>query len=233
MSTSFGGPPQIPFNTADVPQTRSSNAFDDLTKLRPPKKFYQNYYMTREATEDMNNAPQGIRNFLQAYYHCKSADRKENKPSKLSSFTATELIKIPSYYIMDIDKGIAETLASYMPSPAQIAACKWLTDPELDVYAAEFSRTGFQGALNWYRIGVGKYAAELEILSGRTIDVPACFIAGATDWVPYFRPGSLETLETSASTQWRGTHFLEGAGHWLQQEKPDEVSRIIVEFLRK
>jgi pimeloyl-ACP methyl ester carboxylesterase len=232
MSTSFA-PPQIPFNTADFPQIRLSNAFEDLATLRPPKKFYQDYYRTREATEDMNNAPQGIHNFLRAYYHCKSADRKENKPSKLASFTATELMKIPSYYIMDIDKGIAETLASYMPSPAQIAACKWLTDPELDVYASEFGRTGFQGALNWYRIMVGKYAAELEILSGRTVDVPACYIAGATDWVPYFRPGALETLETSASTQWRGTHFVEGAGHWVQQEKPDEVSRIILEFLGK
>ena len=79
---------------------------------------------------------------------------------------------------------------------------------------------------------VGKYAAELEILSGRTIDVPACFIAGATDWVPYFRPGTLETMETSVSTQWRGTHFVEGAGHWVQQEQAEEVSRLILQFLR-
>jgi pimeloyl-ACP methyl ester carboxylesterase len=232
MSAAFGGPPQVPFNTADFPQTRPSNALEDLAKLHPPKRFYQDYYRTREAAEDMNNAPQGIHNFLRAYYHCKSADRKENKPSKLASFTATELMKIPSYYIMDIDRGMAETIASYMPSPAQIVACKWLTDSELEVYAAEFGRTGFQGALNWYRIMVGKYAAELQILSGRTIDVPACFIAGATDWVPYFRPGTLETMETSASTQWRGTHFLEGAGHWVQQEKPDEVSQLILQFLR-
>jgi pimeloyl-ACP methyl ester carboxylesterase len=97
---------------------------------------------------------------------------------------------------------------------------------------AEFTRIGFQGALNWYRIGAGKYAAELQILSGRTIDVPACFITGASEWVPYFVPGALERMETTACTQWRGTHFLEGAGHWAQQEQPEEVSRLILQFLR-
>src|SRR5262249_48401524 len=166
----------------------------------------------------MNNAPQGIHAFLRAYYHCKSADRKENKPFKLASFTASELLNIPSYYIMDADKGMAETVATYMPSPAEIAASKWLTDSELDVYGAEFSRTGFQGALNWYRIGAGKYAAELGILSGRSIDVPALFVAGTAEWVPYMIPGRIERMQTGAYTQLRGTHFLEGAGHWVQQE---------------
>jgi pimeloyl-ACP methyl ester carboxylesterase len=232
MAVAFGGPPQLPFDTADRPQTRSSSAFDDLANLRPAKKFYQDYYRTREAADNMNNPPQGLRNFLRAYYHCKSADRKENKPFELAAFTAAELVKIPSYYIMDIDSSISETIAAYMPSQAEIAACQWLTEPEIDVYAGEFKRTGFQGALNWYRIGAGKYASELEILSGRTIDIPACLIAGATDWVPYFRPGTLERMQKSACTQWRGAHFIEGAGHWVQQEKPDEVSRIIVQFLR-
>jgi len=232
MSVPFAGPPPLPFNTADFPITSSPNAFEDLSKLQPPKKFYQVYYRTREAADDMYNAPQGIHAYLRAYYHCKSADRKENKPFKLASFTATELLNIPSYYVMDADKGIAKTIATYMPSPLEIAKCKWLTDAELDVYAAEFTRTGFQGALNWYRIGVGKYAAELQILSGRTIDVPACFITGASEWVPYFVPRALERMETTACTQWRGTHFLEGAGHWAQQEQPEEVSRLILQFMR-
>jgi hypothetical protein len=119
--------------------------FEDLANLQPPKKFYQNYYRTREATNDLNNAPQGIHAFLRAFYHSRSADYKENKPFKLASFTATELLNLPSYYVMDADKSVAETVATYMPSLAEVAACKWLTDSELDVYAAEFSRTGFQG----------------------------------------------------------------------------------------
>ena len=79
---------------------------------------------------------------------------------------------MPTYYIMDLDKGMAETVAPEMPSAAEIAGCKWLPDKELAVYATEWDRTGFQGGLQWYRCTTGKYTAELETLSGRTIDVP-------------------------------------------------------------
>jgi hypothetical protein len=52
---------------------------------------------------------------------------------------------------MDLDKGMAETVAEEMPSAVQITACNWLTDDELRVYSTEYERTGFQGGLNWYR----------------------------------------------------------------------------------
>jgi pimeloyl-ACP methyl ester carboxylesterase len=234
MSSPFGGPPQLPFETADefLQAPRASNVLDDLAKLERPKEHYQDYYRTREANSNMQHSPQGISAFLRAYYHYKSADFKENRPFKLASYTALELAKMPPYYILDIDKGMAETVAPHIPSAAEIATCKWLTDAELDVFATEFSRTGFQGGLNWYRIGVGKYASELEILSGRTIDVPACFIAGSGDWNRYQVPGIFERMQSSACTQWRGTHIVEGAGHWVQQEQPEEVSRLILQFLR-
>jgi hypothetical protein len=48
---------------------------------------------------------------------------------------------------MELDKGMAETVAPMMPSAAEIAACKWLPDDELAVYSSEFGRTGFQGGL--------------------------------------------------------------------------------------
>jgi hypothetical protein len=159
-------------------------------------------------------APQGIHAFLRAYYHFKSADWKQNKPFKLASFTAGELAKMPTYYIMDLDKGMAETVAPEMPSAAEIAGCKWLPDKELAVYATEWNRTGFQGGLQWYRCTTGKYTAELETLSGRTIDVPACFIAGKSDWAVYYTPGALERMQTTVCTRWHGTHLVEDAGHW-------------------
>jgi hypothetical protein len=59
---------------------------------------------------------------------------------------------MPAYYIMDRDKGVAETMAEAMPSTAQIAACRWMTENDLKVYSDEYSRTGFQGGLNLYRI---------------------------------------------------------------------------------
>jgi pimeloyl-ACP methyl ester carboxylesterase len=179
----------------------------------------------------MWRAPQGIPAFLRAYYHYKSADWKQSQPFKLASFTASELAKMPTYYIMDLSKGMAETAAEHMPSAEEVAACRWLTDAELSVYADEFARTGFQGGLQWYRCLVGKYVTELETFSGRTIDVPACFISGKSDWGVYQLPGALERMETTACTQWRGTHLVDGAGHWVQQEQPEEVSRLLLQFI--
>jgi pimeloyl-ACP methyl ester carboxylesterase len=235
MSAPFGGPPQLPFDAAD--ETTPSAArdplrvFEDLARLDPPRKHYQGYYQTREANDNMWRAPQGLHAFLRAYYHYKSADWTGNKPFKLASFTARELAKMPTYYIMELAKGMAETAAEHMPSDEQVAACRWLTDAELSVYADEFSRTGFQGGLQWYRCLTGKYVSELEMFSGRTIDVPACFIAGKSDWGVYQVPGALERMETTACTQWRGTHLIDGAGHWVQQEQAETVSRLLLQFI--
>jgi pimeloyl-ACP methyl ester carboxylesterase len=235
MSAPFGGPPQLPFHTADetTPPVAPdpSSVFEDLARLDPPRKHYQRYYQTREANDDMWKAHQGVHAFLRAYYHYKSADWTGNKPSKLSSFTARELAKMPTYYIMDLAKGMAETAAEHMPSEEEIAGCRWLTDEHLSVYADEFSRTGFQGGLQWYRCLTGKYLSELETFSGRAIDVPACFIAGRSDWGVYQVPGALERMETTACTQWRGTHLVDGAGHWVQQEQPETVIRLLLQFV--
>src|SRR5215469_13461245 len=235
MSAPFAGPPPLPFNTAEelTPSVTPgpSSVFEDLARLDPPRKHYQQYYRTREANDNMWRAPQGIHAFLRAYYYYKSADWKQNQPFKLASFTASELAKMPTYYIMDLSKGMAETAAEHMPSAEEVAACRWLTDAELSVYADEFARTGFQGGLQWYRCLVGKYVTELETFSGRTIDVPACFISGKSDWGVYQFPGALESMETTACTQWRGTHLVDGAGHWVQQEQPEEVSRLLRDFV--
>ena len=114
--------------------------------------------------------------FFRAYYHYKSADWKGNKPHPLKARTAEEMAKIPTYYVMERDKGMAATVAPFMPSAAEIAACKWLTEAEVDVYATEYARTQFTGALQGYRVRRGsdpKSIAEMHTFSGRTIDVPS------------------------------------------------------------
>jgi pimeloyl-ACP methyl ester carboxylesterase len=235
MSAPFGGPPHLPFDRADETTPSAApdpaSVFEDLARLDPPRKHYQRYYQTREANDDMWRAPQGLHAFLRAYYHYKSADWTGNKPFKLASFTARELARMPTYYIMDLAKGMAETAAEHMPSEEEVAACRWLTDAELSVYAREYARTGFQGGLQWYRCLTGKYVSELETFSGRTIDVPACFIAGKSDWGVYQAPGALERMETTACTQWRGAHLVDGAGHWVEQEQPETVSRLLLQFI--
>ena len=91
----------------------------------------------------MRHAPQGLHDFLRAYYHMKSADWPGNAPFPLEAWTAAELAKLPAYYIMHLHLDMAATVAPHMPS----APAAWLTEAELGVYAGEFGRTGFGGAL--------------------------------------------------------------------------------------
>src|SRR5713226_7945090 len=240
MSSPFAGAPSLPFNTANGAAPPRPSPSDDeldaeLAKLDRPRKYYQNYQRTRGANDDMLHAPQGLRAFFRAYYHYKSADWKGNKPFRLKARTAEEMAKIPTYYVMDKDKGMAETAAAEMPSAAEIAACKWLTDDEVGVYATEYGRTGFQGALQGYRVRRGadpKSIAELHTFSGRTIDVPSMFIAGKSDWGVYQTPGAQESMRARACTNMVGFHLLDGAGHWGQQEQPEQVSNLLIKFLQ-
>jgi pimeloyl-ACP methyl ester carboxylesterase len=225
MSAPFGGPPPLP------PRKVHDPIHDDLAKLPRPRKHYQWYYSTREADGNMLRCPQGLHAFLRAYYHHKSADWKANKPYVLASWSAPEIAKLPTYYVMDLDKNMAETVAPEMPSVAEIAAFKWLPDDELRVYSTEYARTGFQGGLQWYRCGTtGAFNAELEMFAGRKIDVPSCFIAGKSDWGPYQRSGDPEKILRNGCSQFRGVHYVEGAGHWVQQEQPAETVRLLLEF---
>lgn len=239
MSAPFGGTPALPFNSADAPSNQAASPaadtiYDDLAKLAPPRKHYQRYYSTREANDNMRNASQGVHAVLRAYYHMKSADWKENRPFPLAARTAEEWAKLPRYYVMDLGKGMAETVAPEMPGASEIAACKWLPDDELRVYSGEYARTGFQGGLQSYRVGSsGRFNSDLQVFSRRTIDQPSMFIAGKSDWGAYQNPGALERMQKIACTRMSGVRFVDGAGHWVQQEQPERVSALILEFLQR
>jgi pimeloyl-ACP methyl ester carboxylesterase len=241
MSSPFEGPPALPFDSANGAAAPRRAISDDeldaeLAKLNPPRKYYQNYQRTRGANDNMLHAPQGLHAFFRAYYHYKSADWKGNKPHPLKARTAEEMAQIPTYYVMEKDKGMAETVAPFMPSAAEIAACRWLTEAEVEVYATEYGRTGFTGALQGYRVRRGsdpKSVAEMLTFSGRTIDVPSMYIAGKSDWGVYQTPGAVEKMRTTACTHMAGFHLMDGAGHWVQQEQPEQVSTLLVDFLRK
>jgi pimeloyl-ACP methyl ester carboxylesterase len=144
------------------------------------------------------------------------------------------MAQIPTYYVMERDKGMAETVAPMMPSPAEIAASRWLTEPEVEVYASEYARTQFTGALQGYRVRRGsdvRSIAEMHTFSGRTIDVPSMFVAGKSDWGVYQTPGAVDKMRNTACTRMVGFHLLDGAGHWVQQEQPEQVATLLVQFL--
>ncbi len=242
MSAPFGGPPAWPAARSETPSAAPAGAtallavpdiHAALAALPRPRKHYQQHYSTREADAEMSACPQGVHAFLRAYYHMKSADWALNRPFALQAWRADELALMPEYYIMDRDKGMAETVAAHMPTPAQVAACGWLSETDLAVYAAEYGRNGFQGGLQWYRCtSHPPCIADLQLFAGRTIDVPACFIAGASDWGVYQKPGELQRMQQSACTRFQGVHLIPGAGHWVQQEQPEATLRVLMAFLR-
>lgn len=240
MSSPFAGVPPLPFDIANgappPPRPMTDDEMDaELAKLDPPRKYYQNYQRTRGANADMLHAPQGLHAFFRAYYHYKSADWANNKPHPLKARTAEELGKMPTYYVMEADKGMAANVAPFMPSTEEIARCKWPTDDEVDVYVTEYRRTEFTGALQGYRVRRGtdeKSLAEMHTFSGRSIDVPSLYIAGKSDWGTYQTPGAAESMQTSACTQMVGFHLVEGAGHWVQQEQPETTAALLLAFLK-
>lgn len=230
MSAPYAGPPSLKRTSDSDPLAEMDVA---LASLERPRKHYHRYYSTRDANGHMWACEQGIHDFLRAYFHFKSADWPGNTPHRLDGWTAGELAKLPTYYVMDMNRTMAETVAPEMPTAAHIAGCTWLTDDELRVYSDTFGRSGFQGGLNWYRCRfVERFTREQEIFAGRTIDVPVMFISGKSDWGTYQAPGALEKMETAVCRDYRGTQLIAGAGHWVQQEQPEAVSRLLLEFLK-
>ena len=105
-----------------------------------------------------------------------------------------------------------------MPSAAEIAAA-WLTEAELAVYAGEYQPQRLPGRAQLVPLAHDRRVrGELQLFSGRTIDVPSIFIAGTSDWAVYQRPGAFERMQ-EACTRMTGCHLLDGAGHWVQQEQ--------------
>jgi pimeloyl-ACP methyl ester carboxylesterase len=211
---------------AGVPKAPARNVNDDLAAMG--RKHYHWYYSTPEAARDMDAPPEGLEAFIRAYYHMKGGAWPENRPEPLREWSAAELARLPHYYVMPLAASMPEACA-----PARGIADPWLSDHELAVYAGEYARTGFQGGLNWYRIRTsGRFEADLGLFAGRRIECPACFIAGANDWGIRQAPGALERMATEACADWRGTHLVAGAGHWVQQEAPEAVLAHLLPFLR-
>lgn len=233
MSAPFAGPPAPAEITPPQPDIHAA-----LAALPRPRKHYQWYYSTPAANAGMAHPAQGLEKFLRAYFHMKSADWRDasgaplNRPHRLAGWTAEALAAMPTYYIMDAGQGMSETVAPHAPSAAQAAACAWLSPRDLAVYAQEYGRTGFQGGLHWYRCQTsGRFQAEMALFHGRPIDVPAIFIAGEADWGLYQFPGAVEAMQAKAFARMQAVHIVPGAGHWVQQEQPAAVVRLVLGFL--
>ncbi|GAA2056987.1 epoxide hydrolase EphA [Catenulispora yoronensis] len=105
---------------------------------------------------------------------------------------------------------------------------RFMTEAELDVFIRTFERTGFTGGLNYYR-AMDLTWQRTESLQGRTIDCPSMFLTGSKDLVAQFM--SAERIG-DVLTDLRENVTVDGAGHWIQQERPDEVTEALLRFLR-
>ena len=120
------------------------------------------------------------------------------------------------------------TMVAFMPTKEYIANCKWFTQAECDVYGQEYSASGWTGALHNYRHRRTAFAANIAeqlTFSGRTIDVPAQFIAGKQDWGANRIAGGAEGAGKTGYTKFSGVQLVDRAGHWPHEEQPQIVSR--------
>ena len=116
-----------------------------------------------------------------------------------------------------------------LPDPATLPG--WLTERDIDYYVSQFQKSGFRGPLNRYRNQQRDWD-RLTALSGARITRPACFIAGRRDGVLKFVP-NFDLVENMKrwTDDLRVCEIIDGAGHWIQQERPEAVTRLLLAFL--
>ncbi|SDG51897.1 Pimeloyl-ACP methyl ester carboxylesterase [Sinosporangium album] len=105
----------------------------------------------------------------------------------------------------------------------------WLSEADLDVYAAEFERTGLVGALNRYR-NMDRDWEDLADFDGSPITQPSLFVGGALDASTTWMADAIKAFPVTLPGL-VSSHILDGCGHWIQQERRDEVNEILIGWL--
>lgn len=127
-------------------------------------------------------------------------------------------------------KPYGATFLEGLPDPVPV---HWLSEDDLDFYEAEFKQSGFRGPLNRYRNHVADYE-WLQGWKGKRIEQPALFIGGTRDPATYLFGAVTDpiALMKMFAPKVEG-HILNGVGHWTQQERPDEVNRILIDWIKR
>lgn len=181
-----------------------------LREIHKDRFFYQIYFQTPGVAEAELEAD--VRTALRKIYYNASGDAHAGAAA--SSFAG---------------KPPQATYLEDLIDPQQLPA--WLSEADLDYYTGEFQRSGFRGSLNRYRNSERDFDM-LPQLAHEHVTQPALFIAGTLDPVLSFVPGvRLSDLMDRWFDDLRGKVLIEGAGHWVQQEKPEAVNRALLEFL--
>ena len=172
------------------------------------EEFYVSYFQEPGRAEA--EIEPDVRGWLAGFYAALSADTMPGPDA-------------PSPYFVTRDGG---RLRDRFPTGGRPA---WLTEADLDACAAEFERTGFTGALNRYRC-MDRDWADLADHDGAPITQPSLFLGGARDASTTWLADAIKAFPHTMPGL-SATHILDGAGHWLQQERPEEVSRLLLDWL--
>jgi pimeloyl-ACP methyl ester carboxylesterase len=234
-----GEPPAQTDEGGKVKQTEEKKKGPDihaaLAALAPPRKLYKFYYASAAAAADLD-APAGMPDFLLQYFYLKSGSWAGNAPHALAAASAAEFARMPYYYCMPLGAGMRE--ACRMALAESGAAARYpagLTQEELGVYVAEFTRTGFQGGLNWYRVvtHASLHREEMALFAGMKIAAKGLMVLGRRDWGTFQDVGAVERMEESFVGGRVRTVWVEGAGHFMQMERPGEVVDSILGFCKE
>jgi pimeloyl-ACP methyl ester carboxylesterase len=172
------------------------------------KIFYQEYFQQEGTAE--RELERDVRASLLATFHSLSGDAAPNERWRYAF-------------------GRDETFLDTVTVPRKLPA--WLSEADLDFFTTEFKRTGFRGGLNWYR-NIDRVWELSGFLDGAKLGQPTLFVAGDKDAVVEFYADAYQALEVNAPNLTKKV-LLPGAGHWIQQERPAEVNRLLVEFLHE
>ncbi len=190
-----------------LPRTWESIRPTELMRLMAgDKEFYQLYFQEPGKAEGELEAD--VRRTLATFLYSASGDVPPEKGWRFL-FEKTEKF---------LDTG-------FMPEKLP----GWLTEEDLERYAADFERTGFRGGLNWYR-NIDRNWELTPFLSEAKLLQPTLFAAGERDGVIVMYRQAFDELESTAPHLFKKV-LLPGAGHWIQQERPQEVNELLVEFL--
>jgi pimeloyl-ACP methyl ester carboxylesterase len=192
-----------------VPYRKRGNVstLEATRKIYEGKFFYQIYFQDEGVAEAELEAD--VRSSLRKIYYSVSGDA----PS------------LDGWLQRPPGGGLLDTLQDPSTFPA------WLTPEDLDYYVASFKAGGFRGPLNRYR-NQDRDFAELPEMGLRPVNQPSCFIAGSLDLVRRFVPDYDLYADVAVNcSDLRVKEIIEGAGHWTQQEAPDEVTQALLDFL--
>jgi pimeloyl-ACP methyl ester carboxylesterase len=177
--------------------------------------FYQLYFQTPGVAEA--EFERDVRRLLRGVLYANSGDMP---------------VRLPKDQVGMVPRsgGFADRMATQPANPATLP--RWLTEADIDFYAAEFARSGFRGGLNYYR-NIDRNWELLAPFAGAKVTIPALYIAGDRDLVMAFR--GVDQLVANLAhfvPQLRRTIILPGCGHWTQQERAGEVNAAMIDFLR-